>query len=61
MQQLKVPAKFMTYIPLFRSDCGYYLHFINIHVPWILSTFSEYHGYICISWILFVLVTLRAT
>ena len=53
---------------------SYYPHFVDLHIPWILSAFfgyihilwvlSTYCGYcvyIRISWILFVFVTLRAT
>ena len=36
IQQVKVPDKFMTYITIFSSGCGYYLHFVDI---------SEFHGY----------------
>ena len=42
MQRVKVRDKVMTLIALFRSDCGYYLHFVDINVPWILSAFCGY-------------------
>ena len=73
-QRVKVPYKVMTYIALFFSDGGYYPHFVDLHIPWILSAFCGYiyilwilsafcgyHEYICILWISFVLVLLRST
>ena len=42
MQLAKMGNKVMTYITLFCSDCGYYPHFMDFHVPRILSAF---HGY----------------
>ena len=43
MQLVKVCDKVMTYITLFRSDRGYYPHFVDLHVPWILSAFRGYY------------------
>ena len=60
-QLVKVPDKLMTYITLFCFDRGYYPHFVDIYVPWVLSAFCGYRGHISISWILFVLVTLQST
>ena len=42
MQRVKVPDKFMTYITLFSSGCGYYPYFVNIiRILWI----SKFRGY----------------
>ena len=58
MQGVKVPDKVMTYIMLFCSDRGYYPHFVDLHVPWILSAFCGYYPHfvdiihiLWISWI----------
>ena len=43
MQQLKVYDKYMTYITLFRSDHGYYPHFVDIIRALLISTFRGYY------------------
>ena len=44
-QGVKVGDKVMNYIALFFSDCRYYPHFVDIHIPWILPAFCGYNGY----------------
>ena len=43
MQRVKVPDKVMNYITLFCSNHGCYPHFVDLHVPWILSAFCGYY------------------
>ena len=42
IQLVKVYDKVITQIKLFLTDCGYYMYFVDLDVPWILSST---HGY----------------